>query len=185
MRTKKFINIVLASLFLIPLSGFAKNDQGGGNHYVFRLFGTGTAYENMVPDGSGGEMAALCFDVNLMDLKNRQVVGTAIDCLSEIVDVGGNIDLIGTTFFNLPRGTLITQGLTSVRPARPGTETDVGPITHITGAASTGNAIIDGTKRFTGATGTARLSGMVNLAVFGGAAGTDITFDCIFDISLD
>jgi hypothetical protein len=108
------------------------------------------------------------------------------ECLSveEGPDSMGRINLIGTTFFYLPQGTLVTQGLTSVRLARPGTATEVGPITHITGAAdATVNAIVFGTKRFADATGTARLPGMVNLSKL--ETEGMITSDCIFVVNLD
>lgn len=56
-------------------------------------------------------------------------------------------------------------------------------MTHITGAPGTGNAVIDGTGHFAGATGTAHLSGMVNLSGFGLQVGDPISFDCLFELS--
>jgi len=100
--------------------------------------------------------------------------------------VGGGVALVGTSYFHLPQGTLITRGYTSVQPVTQTTETTWGQgITHITGASDTGNAIIGGTRRFAGATGTVRLSGMVDLSEFGGNVGDPMTFDCLFVIDLD
>lgn len=58
-------------------------------------------------------------------------------------------------------------------------------ITHITGASSDGNSIIGGTRRFSDKTGSARLSGMVDMSNFAGNVGDTIVFDCLFIIDLD
>jgi hypothetical protein len=163
-------------------------DQGGGKHYVFNLVGTGYQYQRPVPDPeSGGTMDALCFDLALVNMQNRQIVGTASDCLSAIsIAESGTIALTGTTYFHLPQGTLITQGKTTVAEVEQATATTDGtPMTHITGASGSGDAIVGGTRRFANSTGTARLSGMVNLKDFGGVDGDPITFDCIFVVDLD
>ena len=178
--------LVLLTLFAlcVPLSANA----GGGKHLVLNLVGTGFMYEDTVPDidGDGIDESAICFDVELSNQKNNQVVGTATDCLSDLTPTGTGIALVGTSYFHLPQGTLITRGLTSVQPVLQPTVTTWGQnITHITGASGTGNAIIGGTKRFAGATGTVRLSGMVDLSEFAGNVGDPMTFDCLFVIDLD
>ena len=163
-------------------------DHGAGNHYVLNLIGTGAMYENLVPDidGDGADDQAICFDVELVNQMNRQLVGTATDCLSDLTPTGTGVALVGTSYFHLPQGTLITRGLTSVQPVLQPTVTTWGQnITHITGASGTDNAIIGGTKRFAAATGTVRLSGMVDLSGFGGNVGDPMTFDCLFVIDLD
>jgi hypothetical protein len=165
-------------------------DNGGGKHFILNVIGTGYQYTGLVPDldNDGVEDEALCFDVALVDGKNRRILGTATDCLAEISDqtASGNIMLTGTTFFHLRNGTLITRGKTTVAPVEQKTITPYGQaITHITGAAGTGNAIIGGTGRFADRTGTARLSGMVDLSGFGAAHGDPIAFDCLFMIDLD
>lgn len=114
------------------------------------------------------------------------VIGTATDCLSSITQSPPCVALVGTTYFNLPSGTLITRGNTTVAEILHDITTPKGQMmTHITGEAGEDNAIIGGTGRFEYATGTARLSGMVNLSKFTGAVGDPITFDCIFVIDLD
>jgi len=73
--------ILLASLALcVPLSASA----GGGKHLVLNLVGTGYMYEDTVPDIDGDAIddPAICFDVELINQKNKQSVGTATDCLS-------------------------------------------------------------------------------------------------------
>ena len=61
-------------------------------------------YVDMVPDidGDGNDDAAFCFDVDLIDLKNNKVIGTATDCLSNITPVGDGVSAVGTTYFHLP-----------------------------------------------------------------------------------
>ncbi len=170
-----------------PISAYAE-DKGAGKHFVFNLIGTGAMYADIVPDidGDGYDDNAICFDVELIDQKNNQVVGTATDCLSNLTPTGSGVALVGTSYFHLPQGTLITRGNTSVQPVLQPTVTTWGQnITHITGASGTDNAIIGGTKRFSGATGTARLSGMVDLSGFTGALGDPMTFDCLFVIDID
>ena len=161
---------------------------GGGKRLILNLVGTGYQYSGALIDHPAVPDDALCFDLALINAKNRRVMGTATDCLSGIngETTSGNIMLTGTTIFRLPQGTLITQGLTTVAPVEQPTTTPDGQVmTHITGASSTENAIVYGTKRFAESTGTARLSGMVDLTDFSAMDGDPMTFDCLFVIDLD
>ncbi|USD35910.1 hypothetical protein [Ferrimonas sp. SCSIO 43195] len=174
---------------LIMLGGFEAQakDRGAGKHWVLNLVGSGAMYESTVPDidGDGHDDAAICFDVELYDANNRRLVGTATDCLSMVTPVGTGISLVGTTYFHLPQGTLVTRGNTTVQPVIQNTMTPSGQmITHITGASGTGNAILWGSNRFAGAMGTVRLSGMVDMTNFAGNPGDPIVFDCLFVIDL-
>ena len=184
---RKTITNIFAVCLLLGMSLNAMaGGNGGGKHFVFNLVGTGVAEAAMVPDPDGGVMEANCFEVDLFDLKNQRQIGRAVDCLT-VQEVIGDFDvikLIGTTTFHLPQGSLTTQGFTTVSTVKQPTVSPlVGDITHITGAAGTGNAIIDGTKEFKGATGTSRLSGLVNLMDLNTIG--EITFDCIFVVDLD
>jgi hypothetical protein len=185
--------LLTISLALFLSNGVFAKDQGAGKRYVFNVIGAAPAVAREVPDPDGepGElMPADCFDVDLIDMKNKRLIGTATDCLSRLEVVTGDFEhirLIGTTTFNLPQGSLTTQGLTTVAIVKQPTHTPPTPstpngvsVTHITGAAGIGNAIIGGTGRFRNASGTARLSGMVDLSEPG-----EITFDCIFVIDLE
>ncbi len=185
--------LLTISLALFLSNGVIAKDKGAGKRYVFNVIGEAPADVRLVPDPDGepGDlMSADCFDVDLIDMKNKRLIGTATDCLSRLEVVTGDFEhirLIGTTTFNLPQGSLTTQGLTTVAIVKQPTHTPPTPstpngvaVTHITGAAGTGNAIIGGTGRFRNASGTARLSGMVDLSQAG-----IITFDCIFVIDLD
>ena len=112
-------------------------------------------------------------------------IGTASDCLSDvnILSVepdGPNIALTGTTFFHLAQGTLVTQGLTSVRPAVQPTTRDGIVFTHLTGANCDGG-VMYGTRRFRSMGGKVRLSGLVDLAKL--VSDNEITFDFLFTVT--
>jgi len=139
-------------------------------------------------DGDGIEdTTADCFDLGLYDPRTGLQIGTATDCLSGMTVVidddpanaplGWNIALTGTTFFHLPGGTLVTQGLTTVRPVLQPTMQNGVTFTHVTGANGDGG-VQYGTGKFKHLTGTARLSGLVNLSKL--ATDAEITFDCLF-----
>ena len=118
-------------------------------------------------------------------MKNQRTVGTATDCLSNVTPIGTGVALVGTTYFNFPQGELVVRGKTTVQPVLHPTVSASGQsMTHITGAASPDNAVISGTRRFAGAEGTVRLSGMVDMSGFGGNVGDPISFDCLFVIDL-
>ncbi len=185
-----FKKIILA-VVLISLGSVVNvsaDNRGAGNHYMLNLVGSGDMYLSTVPDidGDGYEDDALCFDIELINAKNRRYIGTATDCLSNINLAGTGIQLVGTTYFYMPEGTLVTRGSTTVQPVLHPTVTPSGQvITHITGASGDGNAVIAGTGRFAGVQGTVRLSGMVDMTDFTGAEGTPIVFDCLFVVDLD
>jgi hypothetical protein len=187
MKTKILICFVISIVLSITTNVFAAN-KGGGNTLVLNLVGPGVMYLQDVPDitGDGIDDEAWCFDVLLFNAENGHLVGTATDCLWNPTSEGDGLKLVGTTYFHLPQGMLVTRGLTTVQPVTQPTETTfVSPVTHITGAASAVDAIIDGDGRFAKSTGTVRLSGMVDMSNFNGEVGSVIAFDCLFLITLD
>ena len=184
-------NIVALAAFICFVAPAAQaQGVGGGKRLILNLLGAGPMYESTVPDIDGDHIddPAMCFDVEIgvVNGQNRQVIGTGTDCLSDVTPIGTGIALVGTTYFHLPQGTLITRGKTTVQPVLQPTETTSGQtITHATAASGTGNAIIGGTGRFARATGTSRLGGLVDLSGFGGSVGDPIFFDCLFIVDLD
>ena len=180
------IAFLVLSFFVDTSSGHGSDSKGhkGGKTLVLRLDGTGLLYSATVPDidGDGEDDDAICFDLDLIDLKKNRVIGTATDCLSDITEVGDGLALVGTTFFNFDDGTIVSRGLTTVQPTTHGSPNS----THITGAISDGsNDILSGTDEFEDATGSVRLSGAVDMSSFDATEGSPITFDCIFVITLD
>ena len=164
------------------------DDRGRSKHFVFNLIGPGQMYEGTVPDIDGDciDDPAICFDTELVNLKTQRKIGTATDCLSNVTAAGSGLKLVGTSYFRTKKGTLITRGNTTVQPVLQPTVTPNGQnVTHITGASGDGNSIIGGTGRFANKTGTVRLSGMVDMANFGGNVGDPIVFDCIFVVDIN
>lgn len=168
---------ILASI-LSPQTAVAKET------IVVALRGTDTGVLKTSPV-PGETKELLCFDVDLIDVKTGNVIGTASDCLEVLgMDECGGIKVIGTTVFNFPQGTLISRGLTSVQPTTHGSTGR----THITGSIPEpgDNNILHGTKRFKKASGPVRLSGAVTMQPDVPSLGDlTISFDCLFVIELE
>ena len=197
MTTLRFVSIVTLTTLSLLTTGCGSNEPlptspnnigtlhqenglAAGKILVVGLQGTYTAETRPIPVTDQGSTEAACFDLDLINLSTGKVIGTATDCLSDISDVGDGMALTGTTIFNLPGGTIMSRGRTTVKPIT--TNAADTPVTHITGAVPNAgtNSIISGTGKYAGASGEVRLSGAVNLSAF-----PTITFDCIFVITLD
>ncbi len=182
------IFIATISLFFCFSVQAKEVEKEDGERMILNLVGTGKMYESTVPDidGDGVDDRAMCFDVNVFNVTNNKMIGRGTDCLAMVTPTDAGVALVGTTYFYLPGGKLVTRGKTSVQPVFHPTTTPRGQsITHITGASSDGNSVVDGTGRFANANGTVRLSGMVNMEKFLGNVGDPITFDCLFVIDLN
>ena len=192
---KKILGLTFSVSLLAGLIGIGftligsnanSSDAAADQQMVVALVGTDIATAVTLPDfdDGNGALEALCFTVDVVDVKTNKVIGEALDCLSNIDSVTDDpgIKLTGTTIFNFPQGQLVSRGLTTVQPILHGAN----GFTHTTGAPAplVGSNIIDGTKAFKNASGTVRLSGLVNLASFTGE-GTPATFDCVFVVNLD
>ena len=185
--TKRIIGF-LACVGILVFVLAPSHAQGNGKRLVLNLVGEGTAYEMIIPDpdNPNSTTTAFCYDVDLFNAKNTQLIGTATDCLSNFEMIGGGVALVGTTTFRLPQGTFVTQGRTTVQGVlKPTTTTDGHPITNTTGASAAGNSILEGTKKYKNATGTVRLSGLVDLTKFNLVDGGMIFFDCLFVVDFD
>jgi hypothetical protein len=179
---KSLTKINLYVLILVSLlSASWANAAGIGNNIAVRLVGTGLAYDgnDLFEEFDLDTLDALCFNLDLVDVKTGNVIGSASDCLSGIVGVGDGIMLTGTTFFFFPGGTLVSQGLTTVQPVLHGSA----DFTHITGAvpSPSDNGVVYGDGKFKNADGPVRLSGAVDLSLLGSGL---ITFDCVFIIDI-
>jgi len=181
LKTNSFLVILVT---LLAVSG--ANAAGIGNNIVVVLAGTGTAYNGDEQFGQFGldPMGALCFEMDLIDAKTGDVIGSGSDCLSSITQVdtdnGMAMSLTATTFFHFPGGTLISRGQVTVQPVLDGSA----GYTHITGAvpAPTVNNVLYGDGKFKKAAGSVRLSGLVNLSDLESMG--KITFDCVFVIDI-
>ncbi|MBL4823290.1 MAG: hypothetical protein JKX90_07185 [Colwellia sp.] len=183
MKSKIVIMLLLFVCLSHSTSAFANgHGNGAGSILVLNLVGTAEMILRDVP----GFVDAMCFDVDLLNAKTGKKIGMARDCLSDVVNgENGGLALVGTTYFYMNEGMLVTRGNTTVQPVNPQTVTPYGqPITHITGASGDSNAVIEGTGRFARSSATVRLSGMVDMTTFGGIEGDIITFDCLFVITL-
>ena len=172
--------LIIASLMTMSWA----NAAGIGNNIVVRLAGTGEAYagDELFEEFGLTPLGAACFNVDLVDAKTGNIIGTATDCLSSISgsSTDNGLMLTGTTFFFFPGGTLISQGMTTVQPVLHGSA----DFTHITGAvpSSGDNSVVYGDGKFKKAAGPVRLSGAVNLSALGSDG--QITFDCVFIIDI-
>ena len=180
MKSKIAIILLLFVCVSHSTSAFA-NGNGAGKILVLNLVGTANMVLRDIPDFDD----AWCFDVDLMNAKTGKKIGMARDCLSDAgAGDNGGVALVGTTYFYLPEGMLVTRGMTTVQPVNQITFTPSGQeITHITGASGVGDAVLEGTGRFARSSATVRLSGMVDMTNFTFSEGTPITFDCLFVIT--
>jgi len=183
-------SIVKTNIFLVILvtllSASGANASGIGKNIVVLLAGTGYA------DFSGTQFTQLglipppnvaCFDMDLVDAKTGNVIGSGSDCLSEVgfSDTGG-VMLTATSFFHFPGGTLVSEGLVTVQPVLHGST----GYTHVTGAvpSPSENNVIYGDGKFKKAAGSVRLSGLVDMTNFAFGPGDPIVFDCVFVIDI-
>lgn len=186
----KKINI-LATLFILTCilssAAIAGNDEASYSedhqHLMLKLAGTGSMYKRAVP---GYEEEAMCFDVDLVDMKSGETIGTATDCLSDVQPKGDGMSIVGTTLLNMPEGSFVIRGKISAQPVLEETVLESGQvITHITGASSTENSIIGGTGIYEYSTANVRLSGLVDMANFDANEGDLVVFDCLLYIHLN
>jgi hypothetical protein len=81
----------------------------------------------------------------------------------------------------LPQGSIVTRGKISIQPVLEETVHESGqPVTHLTGASSEGNTIIEGTGIYENSTGNIRLSDMVDMSNFEMNEGDLLSFNCLF-----
>ncbi len=135
-----------------------------------------------------------CFEAPLIDLSTGREVGVGIDCLNPVVvDLEDSPNLLAavpagfafglqieaTTFFLLPGGNLVNQGMTSAQPFFTDTGNAMGAVTHMTGSIPAPGGVQAGTRKFASWAGArVRLSGAVNL----GLPNDEIFFNCLFII---
>ena len=141
-----------------------------------------------------------CFEGDLVDLETGRTVGIGVDCLHVFdapldltpgvatiddgtgaqIAISPKIDAV--PFFFFPGGSIISDGLTTVRPFFVGIGDADGDVTHLTGSVPGATpTIVAATGRFARTVGkSVRLSGAVNTSKL--FADGLIDFRCIFVI---
>ncbi|MEM7258592.1 MAG: hypothetical protein AAF404_14535 [Pseudomonadota bacterium] len=154
------------------------------NRLVLNLKGTATGTERSYDTDADGinDTTAICFDAPIEDPATGAQIGTGSDCLDVVSNDGGNIQLVGTGFFELDGGMLVVQGQTTVRPVLQPTVRDGITFTHVSGA--NGDAgLMYGTGIYDNTSGKVRLSGLVDMSRV--ESDSIIYFDCIFIVEFN
>lgn len=180
--------LALCGLF----SSSTANAHGGASAPIMlKVEGVGRMHPDTVQSSVNPRVSvpAMCFDVDLLDMSTGNLIGTATDCMSEMVpNVGDSGFLaIATTTFTTPDGSATVQGAVSVQPLQDSSLflSDLGQeYTHMSGAIGSGNAIIASTGAFAGLQGTSRLSGLLNMGLFEAVEGDPVLFNCLFELHL-
>ena len=128
-----------------------------------------------------------CYELPMVDPSTGVRVGLGIDCLNVVEETSsGALGVDAYTFFILPGGTFVTHGSTSASPFTPEFGDGEGLFSHVTGSIPGpvgGDSIVAGDRAFADVTGTARISGAVDLIGLHGSPG--IYFDCLFVVDLE
>lgn len=183
----KTVSITIAIVALVALTGATARADVEVETITVELRGTATGELRMVENLDGVDKEMVCFDVSLFKPGTDKMVGQGTDCFDFSTLVlspagGPGFTFSNTTFFHLKGGTIVSQNRTTVQPVIDDSSAGSG-VTHITGDIPdpTLNNVISTTGKFSkAATGSVRLSGGADLSVPG-----DVTFSCIFVISLD
>ena len=128
-----------------------------------------------------------CHVIPMTNPASGLTVGTGIDCLGPMPAHDGSNGLEVTALSLFIRadgnGSLVTTGLTSVQPFIHHIGDADGAVTHMTGSIPAGpGGVLGGTGMFRNASGSARVSGAVDLS----QAGSDtVLFDCLWLIEFD
>ena len=180
----KTVSITIAIVALVALTGATARADVEVETITVELRGTATGVGRSIENLDGVMKDMVCFDVDLFKPGTDKMVGEGTDCFDfdTLVSEGPGFTFSNTTFFHLKGGTIVSQNRTTVQPVIDDSSAGSG-VTHITGDIPdpTLNNIISTTGKFRkAATGSVRLSGAADLSVPG-----DVTFSCIFVISLD
>jgi hypothetical protein len=185
--TTTAVVMIAAILGTSSITPFVDADKGRDKSMAQRFIGEGTflpVEERPILEGLDPEIQdvildeeTLCFEVPLERLGSGKIIGTGLDCLSNIqADESGAITLTDVTVFNIKKSVLVSVGDVTIQPNL----TEDPTITHITGSFPAGDNIVYGTKKFEDASGSVRLSGGVDMNQFPDT----IVFDCIFVVNL-
>jgi len=162
------------------------NAAGTGTTIGVRLVGTAQAYPSTALFEAYGVVGpdSFCWDFDMLDINTGDSIGDVTDCAAIIgvveTELGDGYQVLGTTFFYFPGGTVVSRVYTTVMPVTHGSPN----LTHITGAVpmeGTDN-VLYGDGKFKSATGTVRFSGTGNLSTFFDDG--VIFIDCLFTLDI-
>ena len=182
-------NIMLKAILAVSLLLFSVG--ASARTLVVQMLGD-TTFEGDLPtvwgdvfgsnDGLPGDNSGFnCFSVNLVDPATGMQIGTGIDCLRDLAGDNGPA-VTAVSFFILPGGVLVNQGLTSLGLFSTGIGDAGGAVNVMTGSipTDTTSSLIFGTKKFQTPSGRARVSGAARV----GAAGVE-ALNCLWQIDLE
>jgi hypothetical protein len=173
-------------VLLMSFSAYAENEP-----VVLKVDGVGhMRMDTVAATLTTGTVPAMCFDVDLIDMSTGLKIGSATDCLSEIVEheLDNGMAVVATTTFTLPDGSATVRTLVSVQPVSDSEDfidSSGRMYTHMSGAIGDRSAVIDSTGSLQGISGTGRLSGLLDMSHFNEQEGDIIIFNCLFEIYLD
>jgi hypothetical protein len=118
------------------------------------------------PIEATGTREGNCFNVELIDVRQEERLGTATRCFTDVQTVQNGLAFTETTFLHLPGGQIVARTRMTAQPIiGNGSE-----MTHITGTVPSPfatNLLADaGTDKFRNVPGRMRLSGVMNLQNF-------------------
>jgi hypothetical protein len=136
-----------------PLIVQMKGKDIGETHRIPPIEATGTREGN-------------CFNVELIDVRHEERIGTAMRCFTDVHTVQNGLAFTETTFLHLPGGQIVARTRMTAQPIIDnGAE-----MTHITGSVPSSfatNLLTDaGTNKFRSLPGRMRMSGVMNLQNF-------------------
>ena len=139
MRSRISRAFLIALFTVISFASSATADQSERLALQFLGSATGTSWDQL-SDATYAEIVALaqdgnfkltdldgfgCFEIDLVDPSSGVAVGTEVDCLDPMPVVENDFDAIvveAFSFFILPGGAFVSNGLTSVRAFIPGSD---------------------------------------------------------------
>lgn len=173
-------SVTIAAMLLAVMSTASPRVSHGAAEQtrIVQLQGKAVGTTRTIPPiETTGTQEGNCFEVELIDVRNAQRIGTATPCFTDVNTTNGGMALTTTIFFNFPEGTVVARNRATLQPLID----DPAEMTHVLGAVPAPlvhNILADfGTDEFQGTPGSVRLSGVVDMSNFKDE--NEIVFDTI------
>jgi hypothetical protein len=178
---KMLLGMIGLALVIIGNTAVA---AGAGNNIAIRLVGSQESFSSsaVFPQYGITGPESFCWDFDMVDVKTGDVIGYATDCGAIIGVVGEGLQVLGTTIFHFPGGTIASRVYTTLQPVTHGSP----QFTHLSGAVPPEgtNNVIYGDGKFQSAEGTVRFSGIGDFSQMDLMYGGVINIDCIFTLDI-